>query len=251
MPPLLQALDAGVLTLTLDRPGQGNGLNPELIEALYEALDRAELDAGVRVVVLRGAGKDFCVGADPEALVASADRTLAENERSALRLALLFRRCRELPKPIVAVVHGRALGDGAGIAVGCDLVIAAESAIIGYPEVRESLVPATSLALLCRMVGEKLAVDLVLSGRLLTASDAFAAGLISRVVPDAVLEREVAAAAAGLVGTSASALALNKQLAYQLAELPLTKALELGARAGTLARSTPGFHAAAVRFLRR
>jgi methylglutaconyl-CoA hydratase len=251
MPLLLHALDAGVLTLTLDRPGRGNALSPELIETLHEALDRAELDAGVRVVVVRGAGEDFCAGPDPEALVASADRTLAENEQAALRLALLFRRCRELPKPIVAVVHGRALGDGAGIAVACDVVIAAESAEIGYPEIRGSLVPATSMALLRRLAGEKLALDLVLSGRRLTASEAVAAGLATRVVSDAALEREVAAVVAALVDTSASALALTKQLAYQLAELSLTQALELGARADALARSAPEFRAAAVRFLRR
>jgi enoyl-CoA hydratase/carnithine racemase len=251
MPPLLHALDAGVLTLTLDRPGRRNALDPELIEALHEALDRAELDAGVRVVVVRGAGDDFCAGIDPDALVASAARALADNEQSALRLALVFRRFRELPKPVVAAVHGHALGDGAGIAIGCDVVIAAESANIGYPDIRESLVPPTSLALLYRTVGEKLAVDLVLSGRLLTASEALAAGCVTRVVPDAALEREVAAVAAPLVGASASALALHKRLVYELAELPLTKALELGARADALARSAPDFQAAAVRFLRR
>ena len=125
---LLTALDGGVLTLTLNRPEKRNALDAALIDALHAALDRADLDAAVRVVVLRGAGKDFCAGADLEELLDSALRTMDDNQRSALRLGRLFVRIRELPKPVVALVHGRALAGGAGLATGCDLVFATESA---------------------------------------------------------------------------------------------------------------------------
>jgi methylglutaconyl-CoA hydratase len=103
---LRTTLDGGVFTLTLDRPDKRNALDAALIEALHAALDRADLDGEVRVVVLRGAGKDFCAGADLGELLASADRTLAENERAARRLGEVFERLRALPKPVVAVVQG-------------------------------------------------------------------------------------------------------------------------------------------------
>ena len=122
--PLRTARSAGVLTLILDRPDKRNALSTPLIEALHQELDRADLDAEVRVVVVRGAGKDFCAGADLEELLQSAGRTLAENEASALRLGQLFTRIRRLPKPVVAAVQGRALAGGAGLATACDLVLA-------------------------------------------------------------------------------------------------------------------------------
>ena len=180
----------GVLTLTLNRPDKRNALSAALIEALHAALERADLDAEVRVVVLRGAGKDFCAGADLDELLASADLTPAENEASALRLGALFARMRALPKPVVAVVHGRALAGGAGLVTACDLVVAAASAQLGYPEIQRGFVPAMVMALLRRAAGEKAALDLVLTGRLLGAEEARRAGLVSRVVPDGELEQE-------------------------------------------------------------
>jgi methylglutaconyl-CoA hydratase len=156
-----------------------------------------------------------------------------------------------LPKPVVAVVQGQVLGEGAGLATACDLVLAAESATIGYPDIQRGMVPATTLALLRRLAGERLAVDLALSGRLISAAAALAAGLVTHVVPAAELEHAAARMLDGLTGTNAGAIALTKQLAYRLDDLPLAEALELGARADALARCAPEFRAAAVRFLRR
>jgi methylglutaconyl-CoA hydratase len=249
--PLALELDAGILTATLNRPEKRNALNAALVEALHAALDRADLDPAVRVVVLRGAGKDFCAGADLEELLASADRTLAENEASALRLGSLLRRIRELPKPVLAVVQGRALAGGAGLATVCDLVLAASSAEIGYPEIQRGFVPAMVMSILRRLTGEKLALELVLTGRLLGAEEARAAGLVTRVAPDNALEREAAALAGALARSSPSALALTKQLFYQLDGLPLTDGLALGARVNAVARSTPEFRESVSRFLHR
>ena len=123
-PPLRTELAAGVLTLTLDRPDKRNALDTSLIDALATALERADLDAEVRVVALRGAGKDFCAGADLQELLDSADRSPEENDASALRLGQVFLAIRRLPKPVVAVVQGRALAGGAGLATACDLVLA-------------------------------------------------------------------------------------------------------------------------------
>src|SRR6185295_11136598 len=98
--------------------------------------------------VLRGAGKDFCAGADLGELLASADQSLQDNERSALALGEIFLALRQLPKPTVAVVHGRALAGGAGLATACDIVIAGASAQFGYPEITRGFVPAMVMTML-------------------------------------------------------------------------------------------------------
>jgi len=125
---ILSTIRDGILSLTLNRPEKRNALDTPTLDALRAALDQAELDAQVRVVAIRGAGKDFCAGADLNELLASADKTLAENEEAALRLGGLFVRIRTLPKLVVAVVHGRAFAGGAGLATACDLVLATASA---------------------------------------------------------------------------------------------------------------------------
>ena len=248
---LLSSMNNGVLTLTLNRPEKRNALNAELIDLLHQSLERADLDPEVRVVLLKGAGKDFCAGADLDELLASAENSLAENETAALRLGTLFRRIRELPKPVLAMVHGRALAGGAGLATACDLVIAAQGAHLGYPEVQRGFAPAMVMALLRRLVGEKVALDLVLTGRVLPAEEARSAGLISRVVPDAELERHAELLAAQLAATSATALAITKQLFYQLDTRNLADGIALGARANAVARGTPDFREAIAAFLRQ
>lgn len=248
---LLRSLEDGILTLTLNRPAKRNALSGELIEELHDSLERADLDAEVRVVLLRGAGKDFCAGADLDELLASVDRTAAENESAALRLGTLFDRLRRLPKPVLAMIQGRALAGGAGLASACDIVVAGAGAQLGYPEIQRGFAPAMVMALLRRTVGEKVALDLVLTGRVLTAEEAQHVGLVSRVVPDAELEREVAALATTLSQTSGSALAFTKQLFYQLDGESLTQGIARGARVNAIARTTPDFRDAIARFLRK
>jgi methylglutaconyl-CoA hydratase len=248
---LLSSLKDGVLSLTLNRPEKRNALNRELIDSLHDALERADLDADVRTVVVHGAGKDFCAGADLDELLASADRSLTENEAAALRLGGLFSRLRELPKPILAVVHGRALAGGAGLATACDLVLAGAGSQFGYPEIQRGFAPAMVMALLRRVVGEKVALDLVLTGRIYTADEALAAGLVTRVVSDAKLEREAKALADSLAALSPSAVGLTKRLFYQLDGLPLADGVALGARVNAVARGTPDFRETIAQFLRR
>jgi methylglutaconyl-CoA hydratase len=248
---LLSSLDAGILSLTLNRPDKRNALNSELIDLLHQAVERADLDAEVRVVLIRGAGKDFCAGADLDELLASADRDLAEDEAAALRLGTLFRRVRELPKPVLAMVHGRALAGGAGLATACDLVMAATGAQLGYPEIQRGFAPAMVMALLRRLVGEKVALDLVLTGRVMTAEEARAAGLVTRVVPDAELEREALGLAGRLASASASAIGITKRLFYELDTRTLADGIALGARVNAVARGTPDFRQAISAFLKQ
>jgi len=247
--PVLTSLENGVFGITLNRPAKRNALSSEMIELLHQALQRADLDSSARVVLIRGAGKDFCAGADLDELLASADRSEDESTASALRLGTLFQELRRLPKPVIALLHGRALAGGAGLATACDLLIASKSAQLGYPEIQRGFVPAMVTTLLRRLAGEKVALDLILTGRVLTADEALAAGLVSRVVSDAELEREGTDLAARLVASSASALALTKRLFYELDGKSLAEGIELGARVNAVARSTPDFRDTIARFL--
>jgi methylglutaconyl-CoA hydratase len=247
--PLASSREGGILTLTLDRPDKRNALSSALVDALHRALDGADLDADVRVLVLTGAGKDFCAGADLEELLASADASPEANEASALRLGTLFTRMREIPKPVVAMVRGRALAGGAGLMTACDIVLAGAGAQVGYPEVLRGFVPAMVMTPLRRLVGEKVALDLVLTGRLLSATEAHACGLVSRVVPEEELDRELGALTRALASAPVSALALTKQLFYQLDGQSFEQGIALGARVNALARQTPDFRDAIGRFL--
>ena len=246
---LITAKADGVLTLTLNRPEKRNALSFDLIAGLAEGIARAELEADVRVVVVRGAGKDFCAGADLQELLASADRSIDENERDALHLGEVFLAMRRLPKPVVAVVQGRALAGGAGLATACDLVFAGKSASLGYPEIERGFVPAMVMTMLRRAMGEKRAFDLVATGRVLTAAEALEVGLVSRLIADDVLELESARLVAALAGRSVTALALTKQLFTDLDQRDFGTGILLGARVNALSRTTADFKAAVQQFL--
>lgn len=248
---LVVELRGGVLALTMNRPDKRNAIDSAMIEALHQQLERAELDAEVRVVLVRGAGMDFCAGADLAELLASADQAATQNEAHALRLGEVFLRMRRLPKPVVAAVHGRALAGGCGLATACDLVLAHADATFGYPEVRRGFVPAMVIAMLRRAVGEKTAVDLVLTGRLLTATEASGLGLVSRVLPADRFDGDVEHLVAELARSSPSALALIKQQVYELDDRSFEEGIRLGARVNALARSTPDFKNAVAHFLER
>ena len=206
-PPLLAALDNSVLTLTLNRPEKRNALDTATLDLLHAELERADLDTEVRVLAIRGAGKDFCAGADLNELLASADQSPEENEEAALRLGSVFIAIRELPKPVVAITHGRTLAGGMGLATACDLVLAPSSGVYGYPEIQRGFVPAMVMTLLRRLVGEKIGFDLAATGRLVGAPEAYHIGLVSRVMADEEYPERVAEILGQLAGTSASALA--------------------------------------------
>jgi methylglutaconyl-CoA hydratase len=248
---LLTALAGGVLTLTLNRPEKRNALDGATVEGLHAALERADLDAEVRVVALRGAGADFCAGADLAELLASAGRPPDENRAGAQRVGDVFVRMRALPKPVVAVVHGRALAGGCGLATACDLVLARADAQLGYPEVRRGFVPAMVMAMLRRATGEKAAFDLVATGRLLSATEAQQLGLVSRVLPAEGFETAVGDVLAVLAAASPSALALIKRQLYELDGRSFADGIRLGADVNALARTTPDFRKAIAEFLDR
>jgi methylglutaconyl-CoA hydratase len=201
--------------------------------------------------VLEADGADFCAGADLEALERMIDAPPEEHRRDAEALARVFSALREVPQPVVAVVRGKALAGGAGLASACDMVLAHEGAQFGYPEVRVGFVPAMVMTMLRRCMGEKRAFDLVASGRLLDASQAVQAGLASRCFHDASFALEVEETIAQLARTPASALRLTKRLFYALDGQDFGAGLALGAATNVEARATEDFKAGIRRFVRR
>ncbi len=230
-------LGRGVLRLTLNRPEKKNAIDTTMIEALLEHLERANFDAEVRVVGLGGAGADFCAGMDLAELLASAERSSEENLQSALQFGSIFLRMRELPKPVVALVQGRCLAGGMGLATGCDLILAHEGASFGYPEIQRGFVPAIVMSLLRRSVGEKIAFG----GATL--------GLVSRVLSAGSFEGDAQKVLDELASRSVTALALAKQQFYSMEGKDFEGAIRLGAEVNALARSTPDFRTAISQFL--
>lgn len=245
---VLADLSGGLLTLTLNRPEKRNALDSLMVGALQQQLDRAELDAEVRVVVLRGAGRDFCAGADLAELLESVDRSPEDNAAHAQQLGNVFVTMRKLPKPVVAVVHGRALAGGCGLATACDLVLAHADASFGYPEVKRGFVPAMVIAMLHRAVGEKVAYDLVGTGHVLTAAEALQVGLVSRVIAADGFDAEVGEILQGMAASSPSAVALIKRQLYEVEGRSFEQAIALGAKVNAVARATPDFKSAVSKF---
>ncbi|MCZ6759584.1 MAG: enoyl-CoA hydratase/isomerase family protein, partial [Gemmatimonadetes bacterium] len=123
----------GIFAITLNRPEKRNAIDMLMVDELSESLEHADLSADVRAVAIRGNGKDFCAGADLRELLESVDLPSEDNTNNAMRLGNIFLKIRELAKPVVAVVHGRALAGGCGLATACDIVLAHSDAQFGYP----------------------------------------------------------------------------------------------------------------------
>ncbi|HEX2090996.1 MAG TPA: enoyl-CoA hydratase-related protein [Longimicrobiaceae bacterium] len=248
-PRLLVSHEGGIARLTMNRPEKRNALDAGLVAALKEALREADADPEVRVVALAGAGKDFCSGADLSALRTIGEGSAMENLADVDSLAELFLLPRRMRKPVVAVVRGRALAGGCGLATACDLVAAHEGAQLGYPEVRIGFVPAMVMAILRRNVSEKRAFELIVRGNPISAAEAERIGLINRVFPEEDFEREVDALLAELAERSPSAVELSKRLLYHSDAMGFEAAIRAGADLNVLARMTEDMQAGVRRFL--
>jgi methylglutaconyl-CoA hydratase len=246
---LLVRREGGVARLTLNRPDKRNALDAALIAALKAALRAADEDPEVRVVAVEGAGRDFCSGADLSALRTIAEGGVMENLDDVEGLAELFLLPRRMRKPVVALVRGRALAGGCGLATACDLVLAAEGAQFGYPEVRIGFVPAMVMAILRRNVSEKRAFDLLVRAQPIAAAEAERIGLVNRVVPDDAFAAEADALLAELAERSPSAVQLTKRLLYHSDAMGFEAAVRAGADLNVLARMTEDMQAGVRRFL--
>jgi methylglutaconyl-CoA hydratase len=248
---ILYSVDQGIARITLNRPEKRNALSPELIDTLKGSLERAARDESARVVLLSGAGKDFCSGLDLAELDRGAEAGVLDHIDSARSLAAVFLAMREHPRPIVAAVRGRALAGGCGLATACDLILADESAQFGYPEVKIGFVPATVMALLRRSVSEKRAFELIATGEIIAASEAQIFGLINHVYSEEDFDARVDAYVAGLASKSASAVSLGKNLLYHMDGMTFETALEAGIHGNAMARMTEDARRGIERFIRK
>ncbi|WP_370938227.1 enoyl-CoA hydratase/isomerase family protein [Amycolatopsis sp. cg13] len=225
-----------VRVLTLNRPDKLNALDTALTRALDAALDEAGRDPSVRAVVLTGAGRGFCAGADlNEFSSLTPDQPEAVLERAALT-ARLQTRMQQLAVPVVSAVRGAAVGGGAGLAIGADLVVAGSDLKFGYPELKHSIVPALVMTGLVRHLGRKLAFELVSTGRLLTAEEALSYGLVNQVVEPAEIVPAALAVAQRWASVEPRALAAAKDLFYRVADLPTDAAMRAGQDVNALMR---------------
>ena len=248
---LLYSASSGIARITLNRPEKRNALDEELIGGIRQALIQSAQDDSVRIVTITGAGQDFCAGADLAALQRIQDAGVTDNLADARRLADLFLEMRRHTRPIVALVRGRALAGGCGIATAADIVLAAESAQFGYPETKIGFVPAMVMAILRRSVTEHRAFELLATGETISARTAFDIGLINRVYADDTFEADAEAYVTQIAARSPSALALTKSLLYQIDGMSFEGALSAGVQTNTLARLTDDYRRAIAQFLKK
>jgi methylglutaconyl-CoA hydratase len=234
----LQSDQGSVRTLTLNDPARRNPLSKQMTEALLEALQQAEQDPGVRLVVLSGAGGAFSAGVDLGFLKNVTQLSAEENRAHSEQLLKLFKRVYTFPKPTLAALTGPAVAGGAGLATACDLIVMGEEARIGYTEAKIGFVAGLVSVILLRTVGEKHAKELLLTGRLVSAAEALRMGLVNEVVPtDQVLPRTYALAEE-IVRNSPTSLSLTKELIYTLPGMGLDDGMRLAAVANAWVRQT-------------
>ncbi len=229
---------SGIVRITLRRPEKRNALDRETVLRIREELGAAARDTEARVAVLAAEGKDFCSGADLSELQRIRDSSILENFDDARLLGELFLEMRRHPLPIIAVVRGRALAGGCGLATAADLIFASDTAKFGYPEVNIGFVPAMVMAILRRNVSEKRAFELLATGKVIDAAEALRAGLVNEVHADSELDAAADAFAARMAARPASAVLLTKRLLYHMDSMGFEAAIHSGAQINSIARMT-------------
>jgi methylglutaconyl-CoA hydratase len=244
------AQDSGVATLTLSRPDKRNAISYELIDELLAALDEVA-NSGAQVLIITGAGKAFCSGMDLDNLAALTSRSEADNVKDSQTMARLFRSIYEFRRPTIAAVNGAAIAGGCGIATLCDFTIASSEAKFGYTEVRIGFLPAIVSAFLVRQIGEKHARDLLLTGRIIDAEEAYSVGLITEVVAPGELMTCARDLASQLMENSSASLAATKRLLSALAGNELDEQIRLAVEVNARIRTTEDFREGVSSFLEK
>jgi len=210
---LLAHREGPVEHLTLNRPDVRNAFNAEMIAELSSwATGRQRTPDGVRVVVLRGAGKAFCAGADAAWLAKIASHSEDENVRDATATSRMFRALDELPMPVIGRVHGAAIGGGAGLVAVCDIAVASEDAVFGFTEVKLGIIPAVISPFVLAKIGPSAARELFVTGARFPAARAYKMDLVHAVVPDAELDDTIDRYVAEILAGGPEAIAAAKRL---------------------------------------
>ena len=216
----------GVAWITLNDPEKLNRLSYEMRKELKEALEDASRDESVRVVVLKGAGKAFCAGADIRAFLEMTPLDALKRAKE-VGTSTLAKIIRETPKPFIAAVHGYCLGGGFELAMACDIIIASEDAVFGSPEVNVGVIPGGGgTQILPRLVGEKKAKELIFTGDRITAKEALELGIVNRVVPLDKLMEAVNEFIEKIKSKSPIVIAAAKEAINASLEMPLSEGLK-------------------------
>jgi methylglutaconyl-CoA hydratase len=247
----LQLETAGeIATIKLSQPEKRNAMSSHMIAELVSALNEIESGAA-RVVILTGAGKAFCSGMDLEELKATATKSRADHLEDARNLARLYRRLWSFPQPVIAAVNGAAVAGGCGLATLSDFTLAVPEAKFGYTEVRIGFLPAVVSVFLVRQIGEKHARQLLLTGRIIDASEAHRLGLVSQIVPQAELLTAAHKLAGELTAASPVSLRKTKALICNFAAAEIDRELELAAVESADMRMTEDFREGLASFLEK
>ncbi len=226
-------------TIILNRPEKRNALSSELVRELTNMFEQAEADPTVKVIILKAEGETFCAGADLAYLQQLQHFTFEENLADSNQLKELFVKIYTLRKVVIAQVQGHALAGGCGLATVCDFVFTVPQAKFGYTEVKIGFIPALVAVFLIRKIGEQRARQLLLSGDLISAEEAFSLGLITKVIEAQHLDPTVIKFATRLIQTnSGQSMQSTKLLIAQVQDLPLSEALSQAARMNAQARGT-------------
>jgi methylglutaconyl-CoA hydratase len=242
--------DGGIATITLNRPGKRNAISYELIQDLLAAFAEASKSSAL-VLILTGAGKAFCSGMDLENLKELIGRSPEQSLKDSKIMARLFRTLYDFPKPTIAAVNGAAIAGGTGLATLCDFTLAVPEAKFGYTEVRIGFVPAIVSTFLLRQVGEKIARDLLLTGRLFDAEEAQRIGLIKEIVSSENLMRRARELAGKLLENSPASLLYTKRLLSAAARAELDARIDAAVRENAAVRSTADFREGISSFLEK
>ncbi len=236
----------------LNRPEKRNALSPQLVQELKQAVDGVKEDDAIKAVVFAGEGKAFSAGADLAYLQELSQFSDEQNRADVAALTELFQAIYELPQITIARVHGAALAGGCGLVTLMDFVIAAQSAVFGYTEVRIGFVPALVANYLLRKVTGSVASELLLSGKIYSAVEAQQKGLVHQVVADEELVSTVETFVENLLSqNSFQAMALTKQLLRAIEDVPLPKGLQIAGEVNVKARKTADCQRGLAAFLNK
>ena len=246
---IMVAERSSMTMITLNRPERRNAMTPEMQDELIMAMEDAACRS--RVLALTGAGDAFCSGLDLSALQAVQEKSAAEYAVDVERLARLFRTLYELPLPTIAAVHGAAVAGGTGLAMICDLTLATPSAKFGFTESRIGFVPALVSAYLALQIGDKRSRDLLLTGRLFDAAEAWRLGLVNEILPQEELAQRIEALAEAFIANSPQSLRATKRLMAAQNKTWLDAAIAEAIAASSRARETADFSEGIAAFLEK
>jgi len=247
---LTLSYEGALAVITLNRPEKRNAISYELINDVLRALAEVEQSAP-QIMILTGAGQAFCSGMDLDNLRSITGRTAEENQADSATMALLFRTLYEFPKVTIAAVNGAAIAGGCGLATLCDFTLASPQAKFGYTEVKIGFVPAIVSAFLLRQVGEKQARDLLFTGRIIGADEAFRLGLVNEVVAEGKLMERARELAASLLQNSPASLLATKRLLSNYSSAALSVEIPIAVEENARIRATEDFREGVSSFLEK